>query len=201
MKHGYLRICFAVAICLTVAVVGFAQSKQGRTTPSSSTTTDTAFLKKAMEENKAEVELGRLAESKAENQRVKEFGEMMVRDHTEALKKLQEASGGTIRESDIQLSKEHQQLRDRLSKLSGASFDREYMNAMVLNHQRDVRAFQAEAGTTGGSSSQGREKPENEPSAADESNKVKSVARELLPMLQMHLTDAQVLQGELQPQR
>ena len=90
-------------------------------------------------------------------------------------------------------------------KLSGSAFDREYVNAMVQEHQKDVRAFQNEAGVSNTSgSSTSRQKPSDttEPggggTSADTSNNAKSVARELLPTLQMHLTEAQALQRELQ---
>jgi predicted outer membrane protein len=190
-----------------------------------------------MEANQAEIELGRLAESKAENPQVKDFAAMMVRDHTDALNRLREVPGAptsnstsssattttsgqgsrtksqsssTSSSGEIQLSKEHQQLLDRLQNLSGSNFDREYVNAMVQEHQKDVRAFQDKAGVSGTSSSsgttsnsgQGRAKPSTEPTepggAASGSDSAQSVARELLPTLQMHLSEAQSLQRQLQ---
>jgi predicted outer membrane protein len=212
----------------------FAQYGQSRTSSPSgkqNSASDKAFLQKAMEANEAEIELGRMAQSKAEDPRVKDFAAMMVQDHTNALNRLRDvsATGGSQRSTskstsqpsrsqtdsnrdtasntnDIQLSKEHQQLRDRLMKLSGSAFDREYVNAMVQEHQKDVRAFQTEAGISNTSgSSTSRQKPSSDATApgggdasTDTSNNAKSVARELLPMLQMHLTEAQSLQRELQ---
>jgi putative membrane protein len=65
----------------------------------------------------------------------------MVADHSKAGDELTQLA----RQKGITLPKEldnkHQQLRDRLAKLSGAEFDRAYMNEMVKDHRRDVAAF------------------------------------------------------------
>ena len=234
MNHSFLRTVLVVAVCLTFGVMCFAQYSQSRTSSSSgkqNSASDKAFLQKAMEANEAEIELGHMAQSKAEDPRVKDFAAMMVQDHTNALNRLREVSAtegshGSSSKStpqtsrsqtdsnrdtasntdtnDIQLSKEHQQLRDRLMKLSGSAFDREYVNAMVQEHQKDVRMFQNEAGISNASgSSTSRQKPSDTKAPGggtntDTSNNAKNVARELLPTLQMHLTEAESLQRELQ---
>lgn len=41
-----------------------------------------------------------------------------------------------------ELTGKHKQLYDRLSRLSGAEFDREYMKEMVKDHNKDVAAFE-----------------------------------------------------------
>src|SRR5437870_13683171 len=48
------------------------------------------FLSKAMEVNAAEVQLGQMAVNKTQNARVKDFAEMLVKDHNEALDKIRE---------------------------------------------------------------------------------------------------------------
>ena len=57
---------------------------------------DGAFFKKAAEGGIAEVELGKLAQEKSSNPSVKDYGAMMVRDHSAAndkLKSLAETKG------------------------------------------------------------------------------------------------------------
>src|SRR4051794_35667085 len=97
MKHSFLRtVCF-LFVCLTFGVMCFGQSGQSRTSSTSAkpgSTSDRAFLQKAMEANEAEIELGRMAKSKAKNQKVKDSAAMMVKDHTNALNRLREVSGG-----------------------------------------------------------------------------------------------------------
>jgi len=93
-------------------------------------------ITKIMETNVAEVELGKMAEGKAANARVKEFADLMVKDHTNALMKLKAMPGAP---SDVKPNAKQQQTMDRLSKLSGAQFDTEYMRTMVSDHQEAVK--------------------------------------------------------------
>ncbi len=109
------------------------------------TESDRNFLMEAAQGGMAEVELGRLASQKAQNPEVKRFGERMVTDHSKAndeLKQLATQKGVTL---PTDLGAEQKQEMDRLSKLSGAAFDREYMKLMVEDHDKDVKAFQDEA--------------------------------------------------------
>jgi putative membrane protein len=68
-----------------------------------------------------------------------------------------------------------QALKDKLSGLSGADFDKTYMQAMVKDHQKDINEFQKEA---------------NNGSNAD----LKAFAAQTLPTLQEHLRMAQEAQ-------
>jgi putative membrane protein len=111
---------------------------------------------------------------------VKEFADMMVQGHTQALDELRNAAGGS--QSEPSMTKEHQQMSDKLSRLSGAAFDKAYMDAMVRNHQQAIQAFQKVENTGAGST---RQKPGTDTkSDAD-------IAREMLPTLQKHLTQAE----------
>src|SRR4030095_7974802 len=88
-----------------------------RTNPSSNVPSDSAsFLNPAIEISQAEIELGRLASSKASDKRVKDFGTMMVRDHSAGLKKFQSLPGG---KNTVNPTTEHKILKPRLSGLSG----------------------------------------------------------------------------------
>jgi len=179
MKNVCLIFSWVVSAGLMCAPPAHGQTGQTRQKGQTETTQD-SFLNKAMEMNQAEIDLGKMAQNKAENQMVKEYADMMVRDHTKALDELRKAAGGS--QNEPSLTKEHQQMSDRLSRLSGAAFDKAYMEAMVRNHQQAIQAFQkvenAGAATT-------RQKPgTNTKSDAD-------IAREMLPTLQKHLTQAE----------
>jgi putative membrane protein len=101
------------------------------------------FAEQAMMANVAEVKLGEMAVTRAQSPAVKEFAQMMVRDHTKAKSELQQAVKGNDVKEPTQLDTKHQALYDRLNKLNGAEFDREYMMAMVDGH-RDVKAMVTE---------------------------------------------------------
>jgi putative membrane protein len=103
--------------------------------------TDRNFIQKAAEANQTEVELGQLAQQKAASDAVKQFGQRMVQDHSNANKELMQLAENKGVKLDGKLGKQHAQLRDRLAKLQGAQFDREYVKAMVKDHKQDVAEF------------------------------------------------------------
>ncbi len=96
------------------------------------------------------------------------------------------------------MNAKHQMTYDRLSKLSGAEFDREYMKAMVIDHQADVRYLDQLSGHSryGGKTGMGtqRQKPGTMTSPTD----MASVAQELLPTVKHHFQMAQEIQKDLQ---
>jgi putative membrane protein len=130
------------------------------------------FIEEAAKGGMAEVQLGQLAATKGQSDQVKQFGQKMVDDHGKANEKLKQlaASKGVELPADIDRSarREH----DKLSKLSGADFDREYMKHMVSDHKKDVKDFEREA------------KAAKDPD-------VKTFASDTLPTLQQHLQLAQ----------
>lgn len=99
----------------------------------------------------AEVELGKMATEKAANADVKAFGQMMVTDHTKAGKELERVAAQLNVQPPAQLDQKHRELADRLSKLQGSAFDREYIAAMVQGHQEVAASLQSRAGAAGGS--------------------------------------------------
>ncbi|PYV84309.1 MAG: DUF4142 domain-containing protein [Acidobacteria bacterium] len=119
---------------------GTAQS--GKVSPA-----DKLFMRKAARGGKAEVELGKLAQEKASSPEVKQFGQRMVTDHSQAanqLKQVAEQKGVTLPDT---LSAKDKATKARLEKLSGDQFDRAYMKDMVMDHTLDVREFKNEAKT------------------------------------------------------
>ena len=106
---------------------------------------DHTFVTKAAHGGLAEVKLGTLATQKADHADVKAFGQQMVDDHSKAndeLKQLASSKGITL---PTDLDAKDQATYDRLSKLSGAEFDRAYMRDMVADHRTDVNEFRHES--------------------------------------------------------
>ena len=99
---------------------------------------DTLFVKNAAKGGLAEVELGQLAADHGASDEVKKFGQRMVTDHGKAndeLKSLAQQKNITL---PTELDGKHKATHDRLSKLSGAQFDRAYMQDMLQDHRKDV---------------------------------------------------------------
>jgi putative membrane protein len=143
-------------------------------TPSDASSPDRTFVLEAAQGGMAEVELGKLAGEKAQSAEVKQFAQKLVQDHGRAndeLKTLARTKNITVPSAP---DSKHKATHDRLAKLSGAAFDRAYMQAMVEDHQKDVAAFRAE--------SQNGKDPD-----------VKAWAAKTLPTLEQHYQQAQQL--------
>jgi putative membrane protein len=102
--------------------------------------TDRNFITKAAAGGRAEVELGQLAQGKASSGAVKQFGQRMVEDHGAANQELMQLAENKGMQLDDKTPKPDR-LLTRLSKLQGPEFDREYVKAMVKDHQQDVAEF------------------------------------------------------------
>jgi putative membrane protein len=188
----------AIAALLFVVLISpaYSQSNAQRTQSGASAMNMNPAMKLA-EANLAEIEMGKLAAEKATNPRVKEFADMMVKDHTEGLSKVRAADSNIP--ADLKMNARYQQTYDRLSKLSGAEFDREYMKAMLVDHQTDVRYLeqlsgQGRTGAKTGTGTTQRQKPGTMASTTDMSR----IAQELLPTVKHHLQMAQEIQKDLQ---
>ena len=96
---------------------------------------DLGFVNDLTIANLAEIELGRMASERAANADVKRFGQMMVDDHTAAGTTLKRIATEHSIPMPTQLDDKHRDLRERLAKLQGAEFDREYMKAMISGHE------------------------------------------------------------------
>ena len=106
---------------------------------------DNQFVRKAAEGGLAEVELGQLATEKASSPAVKQFGQRMVTDHTQANDQLKQIAAQKGIALPTSLNAKDAATKARLEKLSGAEFDRAYMQDMVRDHTKDVSEFQKEA--------------------------------------------------------
>lgn len=99
---------------------------------------DRNFVQDVSEMNADEVDLSRLAVERASNPDVKKFAQMMVDDHTAAGQKLSGVATQNGIETKADLDDSHRKLHDKLAGKSGADFDKDYMDAMVDDHQKMV---------------------------------------------------------------
>ena len=106
---------------------------------------DRKFLEEAAQHGMAEVQLGQLAAQKGQSSEVKQFGQRMVDDHTKANDQLKSIASSKNVQLPTDMDRGHRRDYDRLSKLSGADFDRAFMKAMVSDHKKDVSDFRKQA--------------------------------------------------------
>jgi putative membrane protein len=130
----------------TTGAAGSGQSRQGGTDASMrGSSPDHMFVMEAAQGGMAEVALGRLAGEKASSDRVKQFGQRMVSDHSKANDELKALAQTKSISIPADLDAKHKATQDRLSKLSGAAFDRAYIQEMVADHKKDVADFRKES--------------------------------------------------------
>jgi putative membrane protein len=135
---------------------------------------DSSFMKSAAEGGMSEVELGQLVQQKATNPAVKDFGAMMVKDHTAANNKLKALAASeqvSLPDSPSMMQKAS---KTKLNMLSGDSFNKSYVRDMIDDHKDDIKEFQKEV-------SDGKD-----PQA-------RAFASATLPTLQMHLQSIQTI--------
>lgn len=99
------------------------------------------FVKEAAMGDQAEMRLGELAVKKGASDDVRAFGQMMMDHHSKAASDLKASVADTGMKLPTALDTKHKKALDRLGKLSGEAFDREYMKMMVSEHEKDLATF------------------------------------------------------------
>jgi putative membrane protein len=158
-----IALCAAPALAQTKAAEGPAMSDQ-------------KFVDFAAQTDMVEANLGQLADSAASSQQVKDYGQMLVTDHTNDFQKL----SGIAQQSNLKMpdaidTAHNKAMIAPFQKLKGAAFDHRYAQEMVAGHTKAIAAYKKEA-------------------ADAENPTLKSYAEQALPTLQKHLDDAKALQ-------
>lgn len=101
-----------------------------------------SFLQDAIEGNSAEIALAQVAERKAQSADVRQMAQMIRKDHEQAnqsLRSLAQAHGVSMNQT---VDSKHQKKLDRMQKLSGTEFDKEYSKEMLKDHHKDVQKYE-----------------------------------------------------------
>jgi len=133
---------------------------------------DKTFVMKAAEGGMAEVQMAQLAQSKASNQAVKDMANRLYNDHNKANDNLKPIASKDNTTWPAAMDAKSQREYNKLQALSGADFDREYVNYQIKDHKDDITMFQHE--TDHGTNTD-----------------VKAWASENLPTLREHLSMAE----------
>ena len=153
------------------------------------------YVEKSMSSGMLEVELGKLAQERASSPDVKQFAEMMVRDHTKAGEELKQVAQQHSIRANSHLQDEHRDLIDRLSALKGAEFDRQYMQAMVDSHQEVVDHLESRADDPG--QERGATGTAGQQSADAAEHGIAQWATKTLPTAQHHLEEAERIEDRV----
>ncbi len=153
-----------------------SDSKKDTVTNAMSVSDDVAkFAVKAADGGMMEVTLGKLAEQKSANTKIKDFGSMMVKDHTSANDNLKEIATQKNISLPSSITQDDQKHIDDLSKENEKDFDKDYVDMMVKDHKDDIDLFEDAAKNSSDSA-------------------FKNFAAKTLPTLYKHLGAAKAIQ-------
>ncbi|MGB7259816.1 MAG: DUF4142 domain-containing protein [Pseudolabrys sp.] len=139
------KLLLIAAAAMLLAAPAFGQSLGERTGVNSMmgiAPKDADFVKEAAISDMFEIKAGQLAQDRGDQQ-AKDFAGKMIHDHSETtaeLKNLVE-SGKVQAQLPAGLDKSHQAKLDKLQKLNGADFNKQYDKDQVAAHKAAVSLF------------------------------------------------------------
>ncbi|XLZ68081.1 DUF4142 domain-containing protein [Massilia sp. SR12] len=129
--------------------------------------------------NMAEVEHARAALQKSRSERVKQFAQQMVDDHTKGLEAVRKVAAARNVKLPTELDAKHKAMANRLDKLSGERFDQAYMEQAGVAAHKEAHQLVSRA------------------AASAQDSEVKALAGRLQPTIHQHLNNAEQLQAAI----
>lgn len=173
--------------CALYAQAVYAQSShpQGHGSSKSSkmvTTTKmstAAFVPRAQISDQFEVEAGKIAVQRAQKVEVRQFGQMMVSDHTTAASKFTMAvQKSGLKPTVVGLDTDHLNMLEQLRTASLSAFDRTYVTMQIQAHEKALSLHQGYA--------QGGDKAP-----------LKAASSEMVPIIQHHLQELRKISAQI----
>jgi putative membrane protein len=136
-----------------------------------------------LNKNKGEVELGKIAADRANNQEVRDFAQKMVKDHGQQVKKLREVVGSnepSDRRSKIAREIDERclaALKKELNQKSGRDFDACYVGSQISGHMQMAAALEVVSEHASG--------------------QLRDIVKEAQPTVDKHLAEAKKLMEQL----
>jgi putative membrane protein len=172
MKRILLTVC-----CIALGSAPVLAQKKAAAAPM----TDQQFVDFAGQTDMAEINLGKLAQTSASSQAVKDYAQMLVDDHSKDFNQLYDvAHQANLTRPDAIDAEHNKMMIDPFQKLNGAAFDHHYIQEMVTGHTKAIAVYKKEA--------------------ADAQNPaLKTYAENALPVLEKHLDGAKKLEKSKTP--
>jgi putative membrane protein len=141
MKKWTWMLVALFACMLSLGLLGIGMAADDKDKP----LTDDQFVNKASGAGLVEVNLGNIALKRANSADVRRFAQQMVEDHTKAnLELLVLADKKKLSMARV-MDQPHQALAEKLLRMEGADFDREYMKGQLADHEEAVALFENES--------------------------------------------------------
>lgn len=134
---------------------------------------DQKILEKMALANMAEVEAGKMAQTKSQNEQVKSFAQQMIDDHGKALADVQQLAQQKGVTLPTEPDAKHKAMAVRLDKMSGDAFDKAYMAQAGVSDHKQVHAMLMQD-----------QKRAKDPD-------VKALAEKMAPAVEQHLKSAE----------
>ena len=156
----YRKLLFATVLVVSSAAIAAPPAK---------------FLTDAMKGDNSEIHLGQLISQRGESSAVRDFGNTLVTDHTQARSQVADLAQQMHVPSTDAMMAEARSEDAKLRHLRGRAFDREVKRYMVKDHREDIAKFEAQARSG--------------------DRRTANLARQQLPVLKKHLHIAESLRG------
>lgn len=168
MKRILLTVC---CIALGAAPV-LAAHKKAAPAPM----TDQQFVDFAGQTDMVEINLGKLAQTSASSQAVKDYAQTLIDDHSKDFNQLYDvAHQANLTRPDAIDAENNKTMIDPFQKLKDTAFDHHYSQEMVAGHTKAIAVYKKEA-------------------ADAENPGVKTYAESAIPVLEKHLDGAKELE-------
>jgi putative membrane protein len=157
---------------LVLSLPMLAQNKTSRA--------DTAFMKMAAQADMTEAHIGQMTENQAFQSEVKDFGQKLIHDHTDAYTQLTALAAKTGESIPKGIDVRKIPTVEQLMKLKGKRFDHQFVQAEIRDHEKAIADFRREA--------QHGQDPD-----------IKAYASKMIPVLEGHLRQAKALAKPVEP--
>lgn len=185
-KHNYIIAAFCIvsifAFGINAQTVAVNSTTKSKTTDTKNEISDANIAAIVSVAGSLDIAYGKIAMSKSNNKQVREFAERMVNDHSaiqDAAVKLLNKLGVTPAENETSrgLAANGEKIKQKLNSLSGAEFDKFYIDNEVAYHALVVNAT------------------ENVLIANAKNAELKSTLESVLPLFERHLEHAKMIQA------
>jgi putative membrane protein len=184
-KRALALVLFASAAPLPMTFFAAVMARPAIAAEAELAGPDTQFLAKAIISGNNEIELSQVAANKASQAEVKRLAEHMIQDHKAANDKLMKEAEkhkikptGTYGTPPLEPDQKAETAKQKLEGLSGAEFDKAYVQRLIQDHTEAVALFQEEA-------KNGKDNP------------LRDLAAATLPTLEEHLKQAREVGGRV----
>ena len=143
------------------------------------TADENEFIEYAAEMHAGEIKLAELAKQKSSREDIKEYADVVIASHKDALDELSDRTGQDRTLEATMASKDTQNHAEYLSPLSGTKFDQEFIALMIADHKSAASVFNDHVGVT-------------------HTKELKGYIKEVQPSLENDLSKAQEVQKGLE---